>query len=369
MADNKKLVFNPSNAVMVYQAAPVEAGTFNPANAVTIDPQTGAQFDPQIPTQMSLKQPTISEPKTDLLSRTAQTISGGKYGTMQDLVYGGENPDSTFLGRVGQIYNQSGLQGMTPEVNPLMGAFNTSAAATMAGSAPARAITSGAGKIANVASTVASAPFKAAGQIVSETASDFVKKAYQIGKGGDKNLASAWRQGKAAGLSADEKGMSAIGNYFRAFFPESNVSDIAKAKDMSKQAGGVWDVAKKAQEAEAKIAQISPRSNWSLPKDATLVLPENLQVSPQNLGFTQAFKAGQEATWLPSGKTFVDVLKNPRTFPSLVSPRLEANLGYGVGVGSRYANKAGQLYNQLPSLTEADVYNLSLLAPRLYEGK
>jgi hypothetical protein len=348
MADNKKLVFNPSNAVMVYQAAPVEAGTFNPANAVTIDPQTGAQFDPQIPTQMALQQ-----------NAEAQRA------------YNQANPQSMtskMLEGVGKLYDESKLAGLAPEVSPLMGAFNTSAAATMAGSAPARAITSGAGKIANVASTVASAPFKAAGQIVSETASDFVKKAYQIGKGGDKNLASAWRQGKAAGLSADEKGMSAIGNYFRAFFPESNVSDIAKAKDMSKQAGGVWDVAKKAQEAEAKIAQISPRSNWSLPKDATLVLPENLQVSPQNLGFTQAFKAGQEATWLPSGKTFVDVLKNPRTFPSLVSPRLEANLGYGVGVGSRYANKAGQLYNQLPNLTEADVYNLSLLAPRLYEG-
>jgi hypothetical protein len=349
MADNKKLVFNPSNAVMVYQAAPVEAGTFNPANAVTIDPQTGAQFDPQIPTQMALQQ-----------SAEAQRA------------YNQANPQSMtskMLEGVGKLYDESKLAGLAPEVSPLMGAFNTSAAATMAGSAPARAITSGAGKIANVASTVASAPFKAAGQIVSETASDFVKKAYQIGKGGDKNLASAWRQGKAAGLSADEKGMSAIGNYFRAFFPESNVSDIAKAKDMSKQAGGVWDVAKKAQEADVKIAQISPRSNWSLPKDATLVLPENLQVSPQNLGFTQAFKAGQEATWLPSGKTFVDVLKNPRTFPSLVSPRLEANLGYGVGVGSRYANKAGQLYNQLPNLTEADVYNLSLLAPRFYEGK
>lgn len=348
MADNKKLVFNPSNAVMVYQAAPVEAGTFNPANAVTIDPQTGAQFDPQIPTQMALQQ-----------NAEAQRA------------YNQANPQSMtskMLEGVGKLYDESKLAGLAPEVSPLMGAFNTSAAATMAGSAPARAITSGAGKIANVASTVASAPFKAAGQIVSETASDFVKKAYQIGKGGDKNLASAWRQGKAAGLSADEKGMSAIGNYFRAFFPESNVSDIAKAKDMSKQAGGVWDVAKKAQEAEAKIAQISPRSNWSLPKDATLVLPENLQVSPQNLGFTQAFKAGQEATWLPSGKTIVDVLKNPRTFPSLVSPRLEANLGYGVGVGSRYANKAGQLYNQLPNLTEADVYNLSLLAPRMYEG-
>ena len=346
MAENKKLVFNPSNAVMVYQAAPVSSGTFNPEGAVAIDPETGMQFDPQIPTQMALQQ--SAEAQRAFNEANPQSMT------------------SRMLEGAGRLYDESKLAGLAPEVNPLMGAFNTSAASTIAGSAPVRAVASGAGKAVDMAARAGAAPFKVAGQVLSETASDFVKKAYQIGKSGDKNLASAWRQGKAAGLSPDEKGMSAIGNYFRAFFPEANVSDIAKAKDMSKQAGGVWDVAKKGQEADAKIAQISPRFNWSLPKDATLVLPENLQVSPQNLGFTQAFKAGQEASWLPSGKTFVDVLKNPRTFPSLASPRIEANLGYGIGAGQRIGSN---IYNQLPTLTDADIYNLSLLAPRMYGGE
>lgn len=363
MADPKqKLVFNPSNADVVYQAAPVQSVGFNPTNAVAIDPQTGAQFDPQIPTTMSSGQATMSQPKTDLLSRAAQTISGGKYGTMQDLVYGGETPDPSFLGRAGQIYNQSGLQGMTPEVNPLMGAFNTSAAYTLGNLPQVAKAGTAVGNVASKAANIATAPVRAAGQIIGETASDFVKKAYQIGKGGDKQLASAWRQGKAAGLTPDEKSLGAIGNYFRAFFPEANVSDIAKAKDMSKQAGGVWDVAKQSQEATAKIAQINPRSNWSLPKDATLVLPERLQSTGANLGWTNAFKAGQEATWLPSGKTIVDVLKNPRTFPSLLSPRLEANLAYGIGSGQRVGSN---IYNQLPQLTDADLYNLNLIAPRV----
>jgi len=92
------------------------------------------------------------------------------------------------------------------------------------------------------------------------------------------------------------------------------------------------------------------------------VLPERLQSTGANLGWNNAFKAGQEATWLPSGKTIVDVLKNPRTFPSLISPRLEANLAYGIGTGQRVGSN---IYNQLPQLTDADLYNLSLLAPRV----
>lgn len=343
MAEPKqKLVFNPSNADMVYQVAPVSNVEFNPDNAAQIDPQTGTIFDPQIPTTMALQQ--SAEAQRAFNAANPQSMS------------------SKVLETAGRLYDESKLAGLAPEVAPFMGAFNTSAAQTL-GNLPELAQ---AGKaISNVASKagrVATAPVRAAGQIIGETASDFVKKAYQIGKGGDKSLSSAWRQGKAAGLTPDEKGLGAVGNYFRAFFPEANVSDIAKAKDMSKQAGGVWDVAKKAQEAEAKIAQISPRSNWSLPKDATLVLPENLQSTASNLGWTNAFKAGQEATWLPSGKTIVDVLKNPRTFPSLLSPRLEANLAYGIGAGQRVG---GNIYNQIPALTNADLYNLSLIAPRI----
>lgn len=333
MAD-KKLTFNPANAELVYQAVPVDAATFNPASAVPIDPETMMPFDPEIPTKMAQQ-------------RSAE----------EQRQYNLANPQSTtskVMETIGDLYDKSKLAGLAPEVNPLMGAFNTSAAATMATSAPVRAVTN----VATKAGNVAAVPFKAAGQILGETTSDFVKKAYEIGKSGDKTLSSAWRQGKAAGLPAEEKGLSAIGNYIRAFFPEANVADISKAKDMSKQAGGAWDVVKKAQEAEAKIAKINPRMDWALPKDATLVLPRELQAAQQDLGWANAFKAGQEASWFPSGKTIVDVLKNPRTFPSLASPRLQSNIGYGAGAAQRY-------YGMLPQATEADLYNLGLLAPRV----
>lgn len=333
MAD-KKLTFNPQNAELVYQAAPVDTSAFNPANATEIDPETMMPFDPELPTKLSLQKSAEAQRQYNLANPQSTT--------------------SKVMDTLGKLYDESKLAGLAPEVNPLMGAFNTSGAATMATSAPVRAISN----VASKATNVAGMPFRAASQIIGETTSDFVKKAYEIGKSGDKTLASAWRQGKAAGLPAEEKGFGAIGNYFRAFFPEANVADISKAKDMSKQAGGVWDVAKKAQEAEAKIARIDPRMNWALPKDAALVLPRELQAAQGGSGWANAFRAGQEATWLPSGKTFVDVLKNPRTLPSIASPRLQANIGYGTGALERY-------YGMLPQATDADLYNFSLLAPRV----
>lgn len=338
-----KLTFNPDNADIVYQAVPTEQPAFDFSNAVDIDPETGMPFDPQIPTEMAL-------------ARSAEA----------QRAYNAANPPSMtskVFDALGSAYEASKLAGLAPEVAPLGGAFQTAGATTIANLPKVRQAGSALATAAKAAGKVGAAPFKVAGEVIKETSSDFIKKAYQLGKGGDKALATAWKQGKAAGLGADEKGLGAIGNYFRAFFPEANVADVAKAKDMSKQAGGVWDVAKKAQEAEAKIATINPRSNWSFPKDATLVLPENMQVSPNTLGWNQAYRAGQEATWLPSGKTFVDVLKNPRTFPSLLSPRLEANLAYGIGTGQRVG---GQLINQIPRATNEDLYNLSILFPRIY---
>lgn len=47
-----------------------------------------------------------------LADKAAQFISGGKFGTMQDLIYGGEKPEDTILGRTGQIVRQSGLEGL-----------------------------------------------------------------------------------------------------------------------------------------------------------------------------------------------------------------------------------------------------------------
>ena len=72
-----------------------------------------------IPTPMSA---TYQQPKAkSFLDKTAETLSGGKYGTMQDLAYSGEQPAGSFLGRAGQIIDASGITGLAPEVSPLGG--------------------------------------------------------------------------------------------------------------------------------------------------------------------------------------------------------------------------------------------------------
>ena len=63
----------------------------------------------------STQENTIEQtaPTKGISNKIAETISGGKYGSMQDFVYGGQNPSDSFFGKVGQIADTSGLAGLT----------------------------------------------------------------------------------------------------------------------------------------------------------------------------------------------------------------------------------------------------------------
>lgn len=65
-----------------------------------------------IPSPANINQPVTVKPKS-FLDTLAQKISAGKSGTMQDLIYGNEAPAQSTLGKVGQIVQQSGLEGTT----------------------------------------------------------------------------------------------------------------------------------------------------------------------------------------------------------------------------------------------------------------
>ena len=323
------------------------------ARAAETLPQQRYEYTGDIPTP--IKYTEISKPKTDLLSKVAQTISGGKYGTMQDFIYGGEEPDPSFLGKVGQIYHQSGIEGLAPEVYPLGGITRMPVGKNIA-------------QYGDDALNVVKTPFSSMAQIGKEILPESTQKAYQVGKQYTKPLAEAWSEGKKVGMPKGVEKPSAIANYFKAFFPQAHQADVSKATSMSKQAGGVWDVAKKTQEAEQKIAQISPRSNWMFPENANIVLPEAQQVGSKAVSLEQARRAGQEATWLPSTPLkLIDTaasLLHPSTgipFALSTSPRLQANLAYGLGRTQNLASKV--------PLTAEDLINLSLLAPRTREQK
>jgi hypothetical protein len=250
-------------------------------------------------------------------------------------------------------WDASKLAGLAPEVLPIGGFSRLPAAQKVA-------------QAGSTAASVAGMPLKSVAQIAKEILPESTQTAYQIGKQYTKPLAQAWSEGKRVGLPVGTEKSSAIANYFKAFFPQANQADISKATSMSKQAGGVWDVAKKAQEAEQKVAQIGGRYNMTFPQNANLVLPEARQVGEKGISLAQAGRAGKEATWLPSTPLkLIDMaasLFHPTTgipFALATSPRLQANAAYAVGRGQNLAR-------QIPLTTE-DLINLSLLAPRLQD--
>jgi hypothetical protein len=65
-----------------------------------------------IPTEVDGARTPIA-PKNSISDKIAQTVSGGKYGTMQDIFFGGEKPEDSTLGKASQLVNSSGLEGLT----------------------------------------------------------------------------------------------------------------------------------------------------------------------------------------------------------------------------------------------------------------
>jgi hypothetical protein len=312
-------------------------------------PKPKSSFD-TLPSPVDVNAPRAM-PNNDLLSKAAKIVSGGKFGTMQDLVYGGERPSGTLLGKVGQIYNQSGLAGIAPEVYPVSGVTQL----------PSGKLAS---NIGSRAAKVANMPISAIKTIAGELAPASMKGGYEVARSKNPLYVKEWSLGKVEGLSADEiaKAKSGIANYFKAFFPEANKADVSKATSMSKQAGGVWDIAKKAQEAEQKVAQIGGRYNMSFPSDATLVLPQNIQAAQSGMTAANARRIGQEASWFPNLITAKDVMKNPLHFAGIASPRINTNLGYAGG-------KIENAYQMIPRLSDEDLLNLGLLAPRFINNE
>jgi hypothetical protein len=204
-------------------------------------------------------------------------------------------------------------------------------------------------------------PIGAARSVISELAPTSMRGGYEVAKAKNPLYTREFNLGKVEGLSPEDlaKARSGIANYFRAFFPNANNIDVSKATSMSKEAGGVWDVAKKAAEAEQKMAQVGGRYNMTFPKDATLVLPQNVQ-SAQQAGMTaaKARQIGKEASYFPNMITLQDVVKKPFKLAGLTSPRINANIGYLAGKGEN-------AYQMIPRLSDEDLLNLGLLSTRM----
>jgi hypothetical protein len=247
-------------------------------------------------------------------------------------------------------WDASKLAGLAPEIYPVGGVTQMPVGKSLS-------------NIGAKASQVVNMPISAVKSIVGELAPTSMKGGYEVAKAKNPLYTREFNLGKVEGLSADDlaKARSGIANYFKAFFPNANKADVAKATSMSKEAGGVWDVAKKAAEAEQKMAQVGGRYNMTFPQDATLVLPQNVQ-SAQQAGMTaaKARQIGKEASWFPNMITLQDVVRKPFKLAGLTSPRINANLGYLAGKGEN-------AYQMIPRLSDEDLLNLGLLSTRMQD--
>jgi hypothetical protein len=292
-------------------------------------------------------QPSQEIPEGYRLSETGDIVAiQPKYtpqSSMFDFGYA-TPPNSTFMNKLGKAYDASKLAGLAPEVYPVGGAMQIPAG---------RLASNVGGKVADVANM----PINAVRSILKEIAPTTMKGGYEVARSKNPLYTREMNIGKAEGLSKEAR--NGIANYFKAFFPSANKADVTKATSMSKEAGGVWDVAKKAQEAEQKMTQVGGRYNMSFPQDATLVLPEAVMAARSNaMTANKAREIGQQATWLPNLFTLRDITKNPLRMLGAASPRLNTNLGY-------LAGKTENAYQTIPRLSDEDLLNLSLLAPRL----
>lgn len=261
-------------------------------------------------------------------------------------------PNATVMDTLGKAWNASKLEGLAPEIYPV-GGVTQLPSGKLASNVGARAA-----KIVNM-------PISAVKSIVGELAPASMKGGYEVARSKNPLYTKEWSLGKVEGLSPEEiaKAKSGIANYFKAFFPQANKADVSKATSMSKEAGGVWDIAKQSAEADKKVAQVGGRYNMSFPQDATLVLPQNVQKSLES-GMTaaKARKIGQEATWFPNLTTAREIIKHPLRVTGLASPRINTNIGYAGG-------KIENAYQMIPRLSDEDLLNLSLLAPRLMNNQ
>jgi hypothetical protein len=264
--------------------------------------------------------------------------------------FGYANTSNPSYGQIlSNAFDASKLAGLSPEILPIGGIPKN--------------VGSALSNIGSKASEIVNMPIGAARSVIGELAPTSMKGGYEVARSKNPLYTKEFNLGKVEGLSAEDlaKARSGIANYFRAFFPNANNIDVSKATSMSKEAGGVWDVAKKAAEAEQKMAQVGGRYNMTFPKDATLVLPQNVQ-SAQQAGMTaaKARQVGKEASYFPNMITLQDVVKKPFKLAALTSPRINANIGYLAGKGEN-------AYQMIPRLSDEDLLNLGLLSTKIQD--
>lgn len=268
---------------------------------------------------------------------------------------------------IGNLWEASKLEGLAPEVNPIAGLTKMpiakTAEITAVGLKNAAKDSTIGQKLGSILSKMSEAG-KGLAQLPAELTPSNVKSGYAIGRADSPYLSKQYAIGKSEGMPVGENLGDGVKNWLKAMFGENaNINEVNAAKDMS---SGYKDVLA-AQLLEDKAKQLGGRGNYILPSNASIMLPEELQVKPGQFTGTNARRIGNEATWFPNAATLNDVLKTKSHLIGLLSsPRINTNLGYATGKGVSAASKA---INMLPEASLEDLINAGILDARTMNAK
>jgi len=286
-----------------------------------------------VPSPMSGTTPQIRQ-KT-LLDKTAELLSGGKFGSMQDLVYGGQRPADTMMGQAGQIARQSGIEGLqgigqVGQVSPAMTAIGQNIP-----------------NMGKYTKPVTEALSKIPATVLGKTSGIIDPKAlnvaYQVGKSGSPELSAALAAGKEIPIMPESR---MIYNYARQLgLPHDIASTAEHYNATEKGAWGLWNAAKAA---GTKFPSFEDFSKLDLPEQIKLATQAGVDLGtylPQNKLATGLLKGEGIAAGASALGHIPAVLKglvSAKMLPlvALQSPRMVGNMAKGAGATARMAEQA-----------------------------
>lgn len=302
-----------------------------------------SNYTGDIPTPMSA---TYQQPKPkSFLDKTAQALSGGKYGSMQDLAYGGETPADSLLGKAGQLLHQSGIEGLAG-VGPVGQVSSTMTA-----------IGQNIPNVAKYTAPIGEALSKIPSTILGKTSGIIDPKAinvaYQVGKSGNPELQAAMAAGKEIPIMPESR---MIYNYARQLgLPHDIAATAEHYNNTEKGAWGLWNAAK-AQ--GVKFPAFEDFSKLDLPEQIKLAQQAGVDLGtylPQNKMANALAKGTSGAAGLGALGHLPAVLQglvSAKLLPALAvqSPRIVGNMAQGAG---KIVNAAEQISPYISSAAKA----------------
>ena len=270
------------------------------------------------------------------------------------------------------LWDESKLAGLAPEVSPLGGAtriggYRGLESVNKAGNAIEDVVAAAKGstigqKLGNALKTLGDTA-KGVAQIPQELMPSNIQNGYALARAKSPYLSSEFAAGKLEGMTPAAEAhakKSGVFNYAKAIFGQ----DINKNEaETAANYADVWKKKALADELMKKAQEVGGRGNYTLPENASLMLPEGVQVSPGQFTGNAARQIGNEATWFPNAATLGDFLKTKsHVLGVLSSPRINTNLGYAAG-------KVVNASDMLPQASVEDLINAGLLDARTMRAK